>query len=249
MESTCDIPFEITPQPDEVTCGASCLHSVYRRHGVALPLEQVIAQVPHLPEGGTLAVMLGLHALSEGFSTTLYTFDLQLFDPSWFQPEGPPIAERLIAQAKVKRDPKFLTYTQAYLDFLAGGGKVLMEDLSTALLQRLLTKGPLIVALSNTWLLQCARERPADMEPDDVNGEPAGHFVVVYGLDQASGQACVADPYIDHPHPAQHHYRVSIERLIGAIFLGVMTFDGKLLVIEPGRRVRNGEYADPADRQ
>jgi hypothetical protein len=39
---------EIAPQPDHQSCGATCLHAVYRYYGRPLALEQVIEEVPRL---------------------------------------------------------------------------------------------------------------------------------------------------------------------------------------------------------
>ncbi|MBF0171311.1 MAG: peptidase-C39 like family protein, partial [Nitrospinae bacterium] len=76
MERTLD--FDILAQPDDITCGPTSLHAVYRYHGLAVPLREVIGTVKPLVEGGTLAVQLGLDALRRGFSATIYTYDLQV---------------------------------------------------------------------------------------------------------------------------------------------------------------------------
>ena len=70
-----------------MTCGPTCLQAVYRYFGDDLPLEQVVAETPSLAEGGTLAVLLGCHALRRGYQATIYTFNLDVFDPSWFEGE------------------------------------------------------------------------------------------------------------------------------------------------------------------
>ena len=36
------LPLETLPQPDETTCGPTCLHAVYRYWGETEPLAQVI---------------------------------------------------------------------------------------------------------------------------------------------------------------------------------------------------------------
>lgn len=228
------LDFAITPQPDDITCGASCLHAVYRYHGDELAVEDVIRDVPQLEGGGTLSVFLGLHALRRGYEAAIYTNDLQMFDPSWFGPDAPPLGDRLRAQTAVKTDPKLRVATEAYIELLELGGRVFMEDINSALIGRFLRRGaPIVTALSSTWLYRCRRERPADGEPDDVAGEPAGHFVVVCGLDLRSRRVQIADPYLHHPYPASHLYEVPMHRLIGAILLGIVTFDAKLLIVTP----------------
>ncbi len=64
-------------------------------------------------------------------------------------------------------------------------------------------------------------------------GHPVGHFVVLYGVDEAHSQVMVADPYRHHPFAASHHYQVSVDRLIDSVLLGIVTYDALMLVIEP----------------
>lgn len=78
------LQFKIHSQPNDTTCGPTCLQAVYSFFGDELPLEQVIAETPSLEEGGTLAVMLGCHALRRGYEATIYTYNLKVFDPTWF---------------------------------------------------------------------------------------------------------------------------------------------------------------------
>jgi len=47
-------------QPDDATCGPTCLHAVYRYLGHEIPLDQIIRKVTRLKTGGTLGVMLGV---------------------------------------------------------------------------------------------------------------------------------------------------------------------------------------------
>lgn len=228
------LDFDITPQPDDTTCGPACLHAVYRYHGDPVSLDQVNEEVTSLREGGTLAVLLGLHALRRGYDAVIYTCNLLMFDPSWFAPGAPALDERLRKQAQTIEDPKFRDASAAYLEYLALGGRMKMGDITADLLAGLLRKkAPIIVGLSATWLYQCMRERPSDLVYDDTRGEPTGHFVVVHGIDVSTNLASVADPYCHQPHPGKHRYTVRIERLVGAILLGIVTFDAKMLIVTP----------------
>ena len=58
-----DLQFQIDRQPDDVTCGATCLHAVYRYFGDSFALDDLMAEVPTLEQGGTLGVLLANHAL------------------------------------------------------------------------------------------------------------------------------------------------------------------------------------------
>jgi len=93
-----------------------------------------------------------------------------------------------------------------------------------------------LTGLSATYLYGCAREHEDDY--DDVRGQPTGHFVVLCGHNHARNEAIVADPLQDNPRFASHRYRVGMDRLIGSILLGIVTYDANLLVITPQRKPR-----------
>jgi len=59
-----------------------------------------------------------------------------------------------------------------------------------------------------------------------------GHFVVLHGYDADTDSVLVADPLHENAF-GSHNYRVGMLRLLGAILLGVLTYDGNLLVIAP----------------
>lgn len=229
------IEIDILPQPDDATCGPTCLHAVYRYFDDAVPLAQVIGEVEPLKSGGTLGVNLARHALRRGYAATLYTYNLRVFDPTWFTRPGVDVGERLRLQARAKAKKKLREATGAYLDFLELGGEILFEELSHDLLQRLLSDGPVVTGLSATYLYGSARERgDRRLVEDDVGGFPQGHFVVLGGYDPARRRVRVADPLEDRPGFESHIYEVGLERVLGAILLGVLTYDANLLVVRPG---------------
>jgi hypothetical protein len=225
--------LEMRPQPDDSTCGPTCLHAVYRFYADRIPLRQVIAEVVPLETGGTLAVHLGCHALRRGYTATIFTYNLQLFDPTWFY-GNVDLAERLHRQAEVKHDRKLRSTTKAYLEFLSLGGRLRFEELRPALLRRFLKRQvPVLTGLSATYLYGCAREvGDHKLHPDDISGVPTGHFVVLCGYDRDTRDVLVADPYADNPPFGSHYYDVGVERVLGAILLGVMTYDANLLIVE-----------------
>jgi hypothetical protein len=229
MESKLEL--EILPQPDDWTCGPTCLHAVYRYFGDSIRLEDVIQEVVPLETGGTLGVWLACHALARGFRVVIYTYNLHVFDPSWFH-DGVDIRTRLEAQMKLKSDPKLRVASRAYLEFLSRGGEIQFKDLTAALLQSYLSREiPILTGLSATYLYGCARERGEFY--DDVGGEPIGHFVVLSGYDRNERHVLVADPLQNNPRFGTHYYSVDIDRLIGSIFLGIVTYDANLVVVTP----------------
>ena len=199
--------LEMPQQPDGSTCGPTCLHAVYRYFGDDIKLEQVIGEVAPLETGGTLAVLLGLHALRRGYRATLYTYNLRLFDPTWFAKHGADIPSRMREQMNAKDDSKFRFASQSFLDYLAMGGVVRFEELAPALIRRFLKRDlPILTGLSATYLYGCAREvGDRELRPDDVRGEPVGHFVVLCGYDVVRRDVLVADPLQVDPDFRTHH--------------------------------------------
>lgn len=231
MHRTTQLQLAVLPQPDDTTCGPTCLHAVYAYFGDTVPLGQVIDEVEPLPGGGTLAVSLACHALDRGYSAEIYTYNLQVFDPTWFQADV-SIADRLRLQRKVKTSQKLGVATKAYLRFLELGGELKFRELTRSLIRKLLyRRTPILTGLSATYLYGCAREHLDQY--DDVRGEPAGHFVVVSGYDRKNRRVMVADPLQDNPLYGEHYYEVGVDRLVGAILLGILTYDANLLVIAP----------------
>lgn len=229
------LDLEILTQPDDSACGPTCLEAVYRYFKDPVPLDDVIAEVPRLASGGTLAVNLANHALRRAYRALIVTYNLTVFDPSWFAADRPDLAERLRAQAVAKGDPKLSEATEAYLEFLQLGGELEMEDLSPALLRRWLEqRRPILTGLSATFLYRSAREIGDEkLLEDDVRGVPTGHFVVLCGWDAEERKVRVADPYQDELGSYEPIYWLPVERVINSILLGVLTYDANLLVLDP----------------
>lgn len=230
------LEVDIAAQPTDRSCGAACLHALYRYYRDEVDLNDLLEEVPQLDStGGTLAVHLGRHALERGYRARIYTYNLTLFDPSWHHGEV-DLVHKLIEQARVKADAKLREATDAYIDFLQRGGEIEFQDLDRELLRRHLSAGrPILTGLSSTYLYRSPREVPETDEPDDVRGSPVGHFVVLAGHDVESDEFLVADPYRANPLGEEHHYRVHAERLIAAILLGMITYDANLLILYPPR--------------
>ncbi len=226
--------FVVEQQPDDVTCGPACLHGIYRYYGDAISLATVSAELRMLDKGGTLDVFLANHALKRGYKVTLFTYNLEIFDPTWFELPNEEIRERLQAQAGVKAWRRLQAATRGYDEFLRLGGKLKLRDLDPPLLRKFLKRGiPVITGLSATYLYRAIRDVPDTNEDDDVLGEPVGHFVVLTGYRRDTREILIADPLQSNPLVDSRYYAVKTHRLIGAILLGAVTYDANLLVIEP----------------
>lgn len=242
------LDFPIQAQPDNCSCGPTCLQAIYRHYGADHSVERLIREIDQLHDGGTLAVLLGLHARNLGFRSTIYTFNLEVFDPSWFasrfqrefhrvpaatQHSPRDLIGKLTQQRAVKKSTKLRIATDAYIRFLKAGGQIQMEDLSFELIaDHLRQNRPVLTGLSATFLYHCHREFGPNLDPDDIQGVPQGHFVVLTGFQQRQRLVTVSDPYRPNPH-GQQLYKVPYDRLAAAIMLGILTYDANLLVIQP----------------
>lgn len=234
IPSIIQLPVKILPQPDETTCGPTCLQAVYRYWGDEDALYDVISRAGRLEHGGTFAVFLACDALRKGYRASIYTYNLNVFDPTWFNTPGVDIAARLRDQREIKMDYRLQHATNGYLEFLALGGRLRLLDLSRYLIRGILRrKMPIITGLSSTYLYRVAREYGPDDVPDDVRGLPSGHFVIIAGYDNERRKVLVVDPYQQNPYASTHEYWLSVDRVVNAVLLGIVTHDANLLIIHP----------------
>lgn len=228
--------IDVRQQPDDVSCGPTCLQAVYSFYGSELDLDEVIASVRNVENGGTLGVLLGVDALERGYSATLFTYNLDVFDPSWFGGEQRDLKDLLERRHTVTIDPRLRSAIEAYIDFVDHGGDVRHRELTPAMIGNIVRRGfPPITGLSATYLYGCEREvfDGRRSHYDDIRGEPVGHFVVVSGVDRLTGNFRISDPSMDNPLHGSGTYWVSPHRLVGAVLLGATTYDGNLLIIRP----------------
>lgn len=229
--------FVILPQPDDTTCGPTCLHAIYHHYGDKITIQQVIKECKALKEGGTLAVMLAIHALKRGYDARIYTYNLQVFDPSWFSEKNVSIETKLKLQMKKKKSKKLRLASKKYIEFFELGGELIFEDLTRALLRKyLLQKTPLLTGLSSTYLYRSKREYGKKCVADDLRGEPTGHFVILHDYNRETKDIGIADPYAKNPVSRESNYHVHIDRVVGSILLGIVTYDANLLIITPRKR-------------
>jgi hypothetical protein len=235
MKKELALSFDIMAQPDEVTCGPTSLQALYRYYKDDVQIKDVIKEVKHLKNGGTLAVMLGNHALKRGYKAEIYTYNLNIFDPSWFKHSSKKIVGFLKEQMEFKyKRKKLQVASQAYIKFLESGGEIRYADLDENLIKGYLKRSvPILCGLSATYLYGTAREIPQFDIYDSIKGEPSGHFVVITGYDEDKNRVSIADPMEPNPLGKGQVYSVPFVRLINSIMLGIITYDANLLIIEP----------------
>jgi len=234
------INLKIRNQPDDESCGPTSLHSIYRYYGDNISLKKVLDTVERVSGGGTVASLLGCHALDRGYDANIFTYNLKLLDPSWFhegQTSSKILSRKLAEQKKYKFSKKENEVSDAYAKFSKKGGNIFLKDLSITLLNSFFKESmPVIAGLSATYLYNTPREFYTEAGTaiyDDVRGKPCGHFVVLCGYDEEDKQLIVADPHRKNPLSGDSYYRVGRNRLINSIMLGVLTYDATLLVISP----------------
>lgn len=228
------IPLDLPSQPTDTSCGPTCLHGLYRFYGRDLSIDQLLDEIESVPGGGTLGVLLGNHALLHGFSVHMSTWNLRIFDPTWFPSAPDALAARLRASLPRRHKPKLRQAIQAYIRFCELGGGISMDVLNGTLLRRHLRRNhPILAGLSSTFLYRDSRADPVTNADDDLGGEAEGHFVLLTGYDREARTVQITDPYTRNPIANQSRYAVPMDRLINAILLGVLTYDANLLVITP----------------
>jgi hypothetical protein len=225
-------------QPDDVTCGPTCLRKVFAYFGDRVPLDDVLGALERNEDGGTLAVFLGIAALKKNYHARIYSYDLRIFDPTWFGLSPEQLTEKIFARFPYLTDEQRLRAAGAYIRFLEMGGELQFDELTPALIRDIIDRGhPVLAGLSATYLYRYSRERWDAAEKkhvdDDVRGEPTGHFVVIDGYDHWGRKLTVVDPSEHVPVSNDGRISVDSERLINAILLGDATYDAVLLEVWP----------------
>lgn len=225
-------------QPDEVTCGPTCLRKVYSFYGLPDTQEQIISALERNEDGGTLAVYLGIVALNRGLRARIYSYDLRIFDPTWYDLSAAGLKEKILARLSHLTDEKRRRAANAYVTFLELGGELAFDELRHTLLKAIIDRGhPVLAGLSATYLYRSSRERfdaaAKGHIDDDVAGEPTGHFVVISGYDNWGRRVTLVDPFEHAPVNQAGLIQVDCDRLINAIMLGDVTYDAVLLEVWP----------------
>ena len=231
-----ELPVKRFIQPDDVTCGPTCLRKVYDFYGLEVEIDEIVSALERNEDGGTLAVFLGIAALRRGFRARIFSYDLRIFDPTWHRLPAPELAEKIHQRVPHLLDGKRLRAASAYIRFLEMGGELAFDELTPSLLKEIIDREhPVLAGLSATYLYRHMRERWDEMldrpVDDDVRGEPTGHFVVISGYQHWGRRLTVLDPFEYVPGQEDGRTVVEAQRLINAILLGDVTYDAVLLEV------------------
>jgi hypothetical protein len=233
-----ELPVQRFVQPDDVTCGPTCLRKVYHFYGMEVAPEEALGEITRNEDGGTLAVHLGTSALRRGFRARIYSYNLRIFDPTWNRLESDALAGKLRLRFPYLHEEKTLQAAEAYLDFLSLGGELAFDELTPGLLKSILNRDhPVLAGLSATYLYRMPRERhdpvTHQLLDDDVAGDAVGHFLVVTGYEQWGRRFIVLDPSAHVPGGKSGRVIVDAQCLTNAILLGDLTHDAVLLELWP----------------
>ena len=130
--------FLINEQPTHTSCGPTCLHGIYSYYEDNISLKKIIEEVSDFADGGgTLGVILANHALSRGYEVCIYTYNINVFDPTWFELDS----QTLISVLVKRRDRNSISQKEfyalnSYINFLKCGGTIRMENLSISLIEK-----------------------------------------------------------------------------------------------------------------
>jgi hypothetical protein len=228
-----ELPVPRVVQPDDTTCGPSCLAQVAGFFGQQHTVPALAAGLSRLHHGGTLGVFLALRAMELGFEAAVYPLGVRVFDPTWWQLDAPALVDRLHRRRDTLTEPLDREVIDAWVRFLRAGGHLRFAELTPALLRGAIDRGhPLICGLNVTWLYRESREQD-DGTPDDVGGEQVGHFVTIAGYSGGGRRFDIRDPHWEAPYGVDGHYRVGAWQLIHAILIGDRTRDAVLVELWP----------------
>ncbi|MCH8525294.1 MAG: C39 family peptidase, partial [Balneolales bacterium] len=136
------LSLKMQNQPDDYSCGPTCLHAVYNYYQKSIDLQQLIDETEKLEDGGTLGVLLANHALERGFRARIYSYNLLIFDPTWFDLPSIRLREKLVERARANPANERMTRAaEAYIRFLDLGGELRFRDLNIMLIRKYLVKG------------------------------------------------------------------------------------------------------------
>lgn len=226
-----NLDITVSKQPDDESCGITCLQAIYNHYGLSITLERLKAEIEHWQTGGTVGVNLARHALAHGFSAELYTYNIKIFDPTWKSLKPAELEKKLKLRSRKIRSKKQRKVIGFHLDFLRRGGVIRFDDLDEELMSRIFKAHKAVICgLSATYLYQNMRET-ADNVENDIVGQPVGHFVVVSGWDPAARAVAINDPLRKNPISETGTYKLPFTKFSNAVMLGILTYDENLLVI------------------
>lgn len=204
---------------------------------VTITVADVIREVPVYEENGekigTSPGHLASYIARHG-KTTVYTFDVELFDRTWSGLSSEQVVEKLrLRQQYIPSNSWLAKYAHILIDgwdaYAKAGGAFAFEPLSVQLLYKLLEVGPYILMVNSTYLNQSAKQmyhQEKDTFVDnDTQGRSLTHAVTCAGY--KDGQFLIVDP--DPPKGVDPYRWVAQDHLVASI-MSAQTESDNLLI-------------------
>jgi hypothetical protein len=204
-------------------------------------VENVIKEVPVYVENGekigTSPGHLAAYLAQQGYKTTVYIFDVELFDPSWDGKPGDEIIKLLKERGDAVPTNSWLAkYKHVLIDgwklFVKSGGTFKQPSLSIKLLHDLLVNHPFLLMVNSTYLNHTSKQK-YDLATDKfikdaIIGRSLTHAVTCAGY--KDGTFLIVDP--DPPKGEEQHRWIKSDHLIASVMAAQTESDNLLMVID-----------------
>lgn len=205
-----------------------------------ISVDEVIKDVPVYVENGekigTSPGHMAAYFAQKGYQTTVYIFDVELFDRSWEGLGEEEVLTRLRQrQEHIPANAWLAAYHHILVDgwalYVKSGGRFSFPQLSTSLLYDLLVPSPYLLMVNSTYLNQRAKQiynQATDKFDDDpIKGRSLTHAVACAGY--RDSQFLIVDP--DPPEGVSHHRWIAQDHLIASIMAAQTESDNFLITI------------------
>lgn len=215
------------------TCGPSALQQILAYYGVKKSLNEILKNFK-MYEYGTWDFDLLSYVLRLGFKAEITTYNLDIFDPTWFKLSRKKLIKKLKSRLKYAK-PFHKQGIRSCIRFLELGGRIRFKIITEKIIKDYLRKKiPVIACFCFTALWKCKRAYSKKTKKgyksisNDIRGVPEGHFIVISGY--AKDKFFVTDPSYNIPVSKTGKYSVPIKDLIAYI---LMKDYGNICVIKP----------------
>ncbi len=236
------IEYQIKPIKQNASeCMQTAATQVISHYDPSITVQRVIEEVPVYVENGnkigTSQGHMAAYFARAGYKTTMYIFDVELFDRSWVDLNPHEVLAGLRERQKyIPANSWLAKYHHILVDgfelYVKEGGNFAFPQLSAKLLRDLLDSGPYLILLSSTYLNQAAKQRynqeSDTFVADPIQGRSLTHAVTCAGY--KDGQFLIVDP--DPPRDTSPHRWIAQEHLIASIMVAQTESDNYLIKID-----------------
>jgi len=235
-EISYNIPFVAQNVKDCVQSSASQILSYY---GIKKSIEEIKKEVPVYisSNGNPLGSSMGhiaTYFIQLGFSTTIHTVDIELFDLSWKNLDSKVLVQKLKERRKYFKHARYEDaaldlVVDGYVQFLENGGKLIFPIVDELYFYEQLKSGPVYAVVSYEFFNQIAKHAFVSNKKliqDAVVGSPSTHAVVISGY--KDGKFEIIDP--DYTFGGKRFITSSL--LVGAFYLAETDFDPLLITLK-----------------